>query len=47
MNLQDVKAVFSDEVEALAAIERFYTELLRVRLVEETLAERYHEQEMR
>jgi len=47
MNLQDVKAVFSDEVEAQAAIERFYTELLRVRLVEETLAERYHEQEMR
>ena len=47
MNLQDVKAIFSDEVEAQAAIERFYTELLRVRLVEETLAERYHEQEMR
>ena len=47
MNLDDVKAVFSDEEDVQAAIERFYTELLRVRLVEETLAERYSEQEMR
>ena len=47
MNLQKVMSLFPNKKEAQAAAELFYSEVLRVRLVEETLAERYSEQEMR